>query len=157
MVSDEGVQLILGLISGSDLPPVFSEPLRWTQLRTLTIGLTLDTRSSFENIIRFLTVFQPSCVENATLHARTFNKDVIYTGQRTYPSKIDADLCLKLHDALLKFRRPQLSFRLSLQGGARKHLWTRELGQRFPQLRDLGRLAIKFESSETLDPSISSI
>ena len=149
MVSDEGVQLILGLISGSDLPPVFSEPLRWTQLRTLTIGLTLDTRSGFENIIRFLTVFQPSCLEDAALHARTSNKSIIYAAHHSDPSGIGADLCLKLQDALLRFRRPQLSFQVSLEGGARKHLWTRELGQLFPTLRDLDRLTVNCESSET--------
>ena len=71
--------------------------------------------------------------------------------------KIRAGICLELQNALLKFRRPQLWFQVSLKGGARKHLWNHELGQLFPTLRDLNRLTIKCESSERLDPRISSI
>ena len=148
---------MLGLTAGSDLPPVLSEPSRWKQLRTLTIGLTLDTRSDFENITRFLTAFYPSCLEDAALHARTSNKSIIYAAHHSDPYKIDADLCLELQKALLKLRRLQLSFQVSLEGGTRKHLWTRELGQLFPALRDLNRLTVKCESSERLDLRISSI
>ena len=148
---------MLGLTPGSDLLPVLSEPLMWKHLRTLAIGLTLNTRSDFDNITRFLTEFQPSCLEDAALHARTSNKDVVYAAYHDDLTSIDAGVCMQLQGALLKFRRSQLSFLVSLKGGARKHLWTRELGELFPTLRDLNRLTIKCESSERPDPRISSI
>ena len=144
----------MGLTPGSDLPAVFSEPSRWKQLRTLAIGLTLDTRSDFENITRFLTAFHPSCLEDAAVHAHTSKNYFLYAAYDDYP---DTGICLELQKALLQFCRPQLSFQVSLLGGARKHLWTRELGQLFPKLRDLGRLTVKCESSERLDLRISSI
>ena len=142
-----GRQSIFELTSSS--VPMLSEPSRWKQLRTLAVGLALNTRSDFENLIKFLTMFHPPCLEDVAVHARTSDKDIIYAAHRSDPSKMDADLCLKLQDALLKFRRPQLSFQVSLKGGARKHLWNRELGQRFPTLRDLDRLTVNCESSET--------
>ena len=139
---------MLGLTPGSDLLAMFSEPSRWKQLRTLAIGLTLNTRSDFKAITRFLTAFRPSCLEDAAVHACASNKYIIYHARGFVQDQVDADLCLKLQDALLKFRRPQLSFQVSLNGGARKHLWTRELGQLFPTLRDGNRLTVDCESSE---------
>ena len=147
----------MGLTPGSDLPAVFSEPSGWKQLRTLAIGLTLDTRSDFEDITKFLTAFRPSCLEDAAVHAHTSKNYIIYHARGYVQDQIDPDVCLELQEALSKFRRPQLSFEVSLKGGARKHLWTRELGQRFPKLRDLGRLTVQCESSERPDPRISSI
>ena len=144
----------MGLTPGSDLPPVFSEPSRWKQLRILAIALTLDTRSDFEDITRFLTAFHPSCLEDAAVHAHTSKNYFLYAA---YDDNPDTGICLELQRALLKFRRPQLSFQVSLLGGARKHLWNRELGQLFPMLRDLGRLTVNCKSSERLNQRISSI
>ena len=148
---------MLGLTPGPDPPPVFSEPSRWKQLRTLAIGLTLNTRSDLENIAKFLAAFHPSCLADTAVHIRTSNKDVVYAAYHDDLTSIDAGVCMQLQGALLKFRRSQLSFLVSLKGGARKHLWTRELGELFPTLRDLNRLTIKCESSERFHPRISNI
>ena len=91
------------------------------------------------------------------MHARASNRDLLNVPRYHALSRIDRDLCLELQEALLKFSRPQLSFSVSPEGGARKHLWTRQLGQRFPTLRDRNRLAVDCESSEKLGHSRSNV
>ena len=145
------------LISCSALPHILSQPFAWKQLHTLAVKERLSRRSSMERITQFLTNFHPQSLNDVTVRF-----DVVDPGfvngvhEKELPY---SDACLKLDAALARYHQPQLLILASTTRPIRKHLWTWQLRQCFPTLRDLDRLTVTVncESSETLDPSISSI
>ena len=146
-----------GLISCSVIPPLSTQPHAWKQLRTLAMEQQLRDPSSMERITQFLTNLHPQSLKDVTVQFDVVDPDFVDSVHEKNFHYSDA--CLKLDAALAKYHQPQLLILASTTRPIRKHLWTWQLRQCFPTLRDLDRLTVTVncESSETLDPSISSI
>ena len=118
-----------------------------------TVTVRLGDEVPIQGITEVLEKLHAPALQDVTVQFRIVDRTLIYP--RHDADYIDA--CLRFDAALSKFPRHRLSLLVSSEFRVRKHLCTRELGQLFPTLRDLGRLTINCESSERLDPSISSI
>ncbi|TBU61656.1 WD40-repeat-containing domain protein [Dichomitus squalens] len=132
-----------------DILPAFSMPSEWKWLHTLTIGLELGKGAdSLGRLTEFLKNFRPPSLEDVSVHFLVTHRHILnqcFDDERLEETNW-IDVCSKLEAALSTFRRQRLSFLVSLEKPAREHLWTRELGQLFPALRDRGRLTVACKS-----------
>ncbi|TBU33615.1 WD40-repeat-containing domain protein [Dichomitus squalens] len=139
------------MLTGLDVIPLTSlMPSEWKRLHTLTIGLELGERAdSIERLAGFLTNFRPPSLEDVSAHFLVTHRRILNQWFRDEISNETnwIDVCSKLEAALSTFRRQRLSFLVSLEDPARERLWTRELGQLFPVLRDRNRLAVTCKST----------
>ena len=118
----------------------------WKQLYTLSVSVDLRDNGSIRNIAECLRTLRAPVLQDVTAQFRIFDKEFVYAAHDNDVKYVDA--CRELQGTLSEFPRKHLSFRGSSELPARKHLWTRELGQLFPALRDLNILTISSESSE---------
>lgn len=123
------------------------EQSKWKQLGALTMESYLDNEASIKKIAELLAEFYPPSLEEVTVQFRAASMLILSAASLDNPDEY-IDTCLKLDSAMSKFRRKQLSFLVPSQFRPRKLLWTRELGQLFPSLRDLHGLLISCESCE---------
>ena len=138
------MELYYGLISCLDIPQIILQSLEWKDLHTIAIGLKLDDRTSIEIFTQFLVSFHPPSLTDVSAQFLVTNRGMIPGKSHNNYHYIHP--CLKLQEALRSFPRHHLYFLISSSLPQRKHLWTREIGQLFPLLRDSKRLTITCES-----------
>ena len=126
---------------------MLSQVSKWQKLHTLVIGAELHTEASIVDITELLTGFSKQ-LKDVTARFRVFNKEMVYVAYSNKNRYVVA--CHEFKEALSRFDHHHLSFQISSTLPPRKLLWTRELGQRFPALRDQRRLTVTCESSEKL-------
>ena len=138
------------------IPSTSTRSAEWKQLRTLTLmGLELRGTADVERMAGFFRGVNPSCLEDVTIQYLVTDPRIIQLKGESYygltygtnPRYIRS--CLKLEDALLKYPPKRLSFILCITPfSRRKQLWTHELGQLFPELRERNQLTVTSLSSE---------
>ncbi|TBU33616.1 WD40-repeat-containing domain protein [Dichomitus squalens] len=136
------------------VPPAFLTPSEWQRLHTLTIGSELgEEPGGIERMTAFFAKFHPPSLEDVSVHFLVTHREILdqrFDSDKSKESKW-IDICSKLEAVLSTFRRQRLSFMVS----ARERLWTRELGRRFPALRDRKRLAVTCKSTAVGHESVA--
>ncbi|TBU26469.1 quinon protein alcohol dehydrogenase-like superfamily [Dichomitus squalens] len=121
---------------------------KWPELLTLTLNLTVFPRSNGDDngiaaSIIILKGFRPPRLDEVTVEIQsTVGNLLLWIGS----DERNLHLCSELDQTLLSYRHPQLlPFGHRRTRSWRKGLWSEELGQYFPRLRERGSL--QFASS----------
>lgn len=123
----------------------FSQPTKWKYLHTLVVDWGLFENGTVRGVTNFLTSFRPPCLEDVTVNFVVVDGTAVF---EAYEGSVYHDICRKLDQVLLEFPRRKLSFLVGCCLPPRRHLWTRELGNLFPKLRDRNNMELECESSE---------